>query len=73
MLVRQKLSKLAKISVNNHLRFLNGSKWNIKTAFDFMMASEKYRYVDVSPHQEALEMVIKVVSYATRFLLVLYY
>jgi hypothetical protein len=47
---------LANVSVNNHLRFLNGSKWNIKTAFDFMMASEKYR-IDNKIEETTLEMI----------------
>ena len=52
---------LAKISVNNHLRFLNGSKWNIKTAFDFMMASEKYR-IDTKIEETTLDMIQPVVD-----------
>ena len=34
---------LKTITQNNHLRFLNGNKWDAKAAFDAMMASEKYR------------------------------
>lgn len=34
---------LSQITVNNHLRFLNGNKWDINKAFSFMMNAEKYR------------------------------
>lgn len=31
------------ISVNNHLRFLNGCKWNAAKALEYLNAAEKFR------------------------------
>ena len=31
------------VSVNNHLRFLNGCKWDMQKAYEFMQKSVKYR------------------------------
>lgn len=43
MLMVSEHPELRNVTTNNHLRFLNGCKWDAQKSIEFMMASEKYR------------------------------